>query len=66
MYRCICHTCGEDESSDELEQAQDYFTTHAVNGCEVELHNVASTGNPLTAEPSQSETTTPESQPAEE
>lgn len=40
MFQCLCGTCEEQRFIEELEQAQEYFNTHANRGCEVEIINV--------------------------
>lgn len=57
MYQCVCHTCEEDEVTDELARAQEYFNEHAGGDCEVVLRNVASTSNSSTTEAVHAEAT---------
>lgn len=66
MFQCLCATCEEQEFIEELEQAQEYFNTHANRGCEVELINVELTVAQLNTGPTQPNACTEEPQTTNE
>lgn len=66
LYECICDTCGEHETIEGLEEAQEYFNEHADQNCEITLRKIGSKTTPRTAESIHHESSTDDSQSGEE
>ena len=50
MYRCVCHSCRDEDLVETLDRAQEFFGHHADLGCEVELFKVEASDSAFSGE----------------